>query len=125
MKQSDIPKELHPLIIKYLQNKDPDYLRNLRYDEKDGVFKFKYAFFEKRVKEKLVEEAYEYIIQLLQANEQMGLLEQKYADAVNYFHNDAEIDLKGIYIREGILRRKRYFTLYELDDLLKRYKSRE
>jgi len=51
-------------------------------------------------------------------------LQDKYADAVNYFHNDAKIDQKGIFVKNGVMSKK-YFSMAELDDMKEKYSKRK
>lgn len=51
-------------------------------------------------------------------------LQDKYTEAVNYFHHDAKIDDKGIFIKSGVLSKK-YFSLAELDDMNEKYLKRK
>ena len=45
---------------------------------------------------------------------------EEYADVLNYFYNSPMIDNKGLFVKEGLFRKK-YFTNAELDDLNEKY----
>jgi len=51
-------------------------------------------------------------------------LQDKYSEAVNYFHHDVYIDDEGFFIKTGIFSKK-YFTLAELDDMNEKYLNRK
>jgi hypothetical protein len=56
-----------------------------------------------------------------QVENRKSILISKYADAINYFYNDARIDDNGVFISKMGGLKKEYFTMAELDKLLKDY----
>lgn len=84
---------------------------------------FSFLSIKHTVPDKDVFEAVENLRKAMEIEIKKTDLQDKYCEAVNYFHHDVYIDDEGLFIKTGIFSKK-YFSLAELDEMNEKFKKK-
>lgn len=100
----------------------PDWAQatKIYYDSKKDRFMANFIVGHRTVNDEDVYAAIELTKEKLKVETNKNQLLEEYADVLNYFYNSPMIDNKGLFVKEGLFRKK-YFTNAELDDLNEKY----
>ncbi|MFY9484295.1 MAG: hypothetical protein WAP74_01580 [Patescibacteria group bacterium] len=93
------------------------------YDPEKDRFIANFIVGHRTVSDKDVLAAIELVEAKLGNEDKKNQLLEEYADALNYYYNEPMIDDKGLFVKEGMFKKK-YFTIAELEDLNEKYQKK-